>query len=91
MDGVELMAKSLPEYEVEVRRLALLLNRENMAAAYDWLVKQYAYHLYKDDLDRDWDDRCYRESLAKSAYMEGADGLLARRESPTIKEENAHA
>jgi hypothetical protein len=90
MDGGELMARSLADYELTVRQTALLVNQDNFSQAYDWLVKQLAYHHYKEDLDRDWDNRIYQESLAKSAWREAADGRLARRETITTKEGNCH-
>jgi hypothetical protein len=84
------MSRSFDDYRREVRQSALLSGSNNMAQAYEHLVDECAWHRYVADLDKQWDDQRYREALAKSAYMEGADGMLARRESTTIKEENAH-
>jgi hypothetical protein len=84
------MSQSLDDYRRDVRRDGLLSSRENLPQFVEWLVTEVAWHRLKDDLDSKWDDQRYREALAKSAYMEGAEGRLARRESVTIKEENAH-
>jgi hypothetical protein len=85
------MAKSLDDYRREVRQAALLNARENMPQYIEWLVTEVAYHRWKDDLDREWDDQRYREAiLASKLSSSDAEEKQARRESPTIKEENAH-
>jgi hypothetical protein len=84
------MSRSFDDYRREVRQSALLSGSNNMAQAYEHLVDECAWHRYVSDLDKQWDDQRYREALAKSAYMEGADGHLARRDKAPIERESIH-